>query len=153
MGVIKVGDVAKTFAPVPVSSVRAADKLADVNEPSDVARPTDVTAPVRFPAPPGAVDVHVVPLLVSTLPLVPGAVSPVPPFAAGIAADPLIVPLSVRVPAITAVLPAPTLMPTDVPVPAALNSASTVSRSVLSLPPHVSRDAPTSGLVRLRLVV
>jgi hypothetical protein len=39
---------ANTFAPVPVSSVNAAARFADVNEPKDVALPTEVTAPVRF---------------------------------------------------------------------------------------------------------
>jgi hypothetical protein len=74
-GVTKVGEVAKTATPVPVSSDKAVDKLADVNEPNDVARPTEVTAPVRFPAAgaAGVVDVHVDPLLVNTLPLLPGA--------------------------------------------------------------------------------
>ena len=47
-GVTSVGEVAKTLAPVPVSSVKAAAKLADVNEPSEVALPTEVTAPVRL---------------------------------------------------------------------------------------------------------
>ena len=40
---------------------------------------------------------------------------------------------------------------TDVPV--ALNKPSTVSRSALSFVPQVSVDAPTSGFVKLRLVV
>jgi len=47
-GVTSVGLVANTAAPVPVSSVKAADKLADVNDPSTVAFPVDVIAPVRF---------------------------------------------------------------------------------------------------------
>jgi hypothetical protein len=47
-GVTRVGDVAKTNDPVPVSSVTAASKLADVNEPNDVALPTEVIAPVRL---------------------------------------------------------------------------------------------------------
>ena len=43
------------------------------------------------------------------------------------------------------------LIATDVPV--ALKTASRESRSVFNLVPQVSVDAPTSGLVRLRLVV
>ena len=46
-GVTSVGLVANTLAPVPVSSVKAAAKLADVNEPREVALPTLVTAPVK----------------------------------------------------------------------------------------------------------
>ena len=63
-GVTKVGDVANTAAPVPVSSVRAAAKLAELNEPNEVALPTDVTAPVRL-------------ALVVTLPAVKPAAVPV----------------------------------------------------------------------------
>ena len=48
IGVTNVGVLANTFAPVPVSSVSAAKRLADVNEPNDVALPTEVIAPVRF---------------------------------------------------------------------------------------------------------
>jgi hypothetical protein len=40
--------VANTFAPVPVSSVRAAKRFAELNEPRDVALPTEVTAPVKL---------------------------------------------------------------------------------------------------------
>ena len=65
----------------------------------------------------------------------------------------LMVPVAVSVPATASVLPAPTLRPTDVPVPPAVNSASTRSRSVLTLVPQVSVEAPTSGLVSNRLVV
>ena len=65
----------------------------------------------------------------------------------------LVVPVAVSVPATVSVLPAPTFNPTDVPVPAAANSASTKSRSVLTLVPQVSVLAPTSGLVSSRFVV
>ena len=47
-GVTRVGEVAKTNAPVPVSSVRAVAKLALVKEPNEVALPTEVTAPVKL---------------------------------------------------------------------------------------------------------
>ena len=65
----------------------------------------------------------------------------------------LVVPVAVSVPATASVLPAPTLRPTDVPVPPAVNSASTRSRSVLTLVPQVSVLAPTSGFVSSRFVV
>ena len=59
-----------------------------------------------------------------------------------------------RVPFVTvSVLPLPTFKPTDVPLPAALNRASMDDISVLIFVPQVSRLAPTSGRVRLRLVV
>jgi hypothetical protein len=48
MGVTRVGDVAKTADPVPVSSVKALKRLAELNEPKDVALPTEVTAPVKL---------------------------------------------------------------------------------------------------------
>ena len=47
-GDTKVGEVANTLAPVPVSSVNAANKLADVKDPKDVAFPTEVMCPVRL---------------------------------------------------------------------------------------------------------
>jgi hypothetical protein len=48
IGVTRVGEVAKTAEPVPVSSVKAPSKLAEVNEPKEVALPTEVTAPVKL---------------------------------------------------------------------------------------------------------
>ena len=48
IGVTRVGEVANTAAPLPVSSVSAAKRLAEVKDPSDVALPTDVIAPVRL---------------------------------------------------------------------------------------------------------
>jgi len=48
IGVTSVGDVANTAAPVPVSSVSAAERLAEVKLPNDVELPTEVTAPVRL---------------------------------------------------------------------------------------------------------
>ena len=47
-GVTRVGLVANTLAPDPVSSVSAVASCAEVNDPSDAALPTEVTAPVRF---------------------------------------------------------------------------------------------------------
>ena len=68
IGVTNVGLVANTAEPVPVSSVKAANKLAELNDPNDVALPTLVTAPVKlalvvtFPAVrPAAVPVMFVP--------------------------------------------------------------------------------------------
>ena len=45
---LKVGEAAKTAAPLPVSSVKAPERLAEENEPKEVALPTEVTAPVRL---------------------------------------------------------------------------------------------------------
>ena len=63
-GVTSVGLVANTKAPVPVSSLTAAKRLADVIDPNDVALPTLVTAPVKL-------------ALVVTLPAVKPAAVPV----------------------------------------------------------------------------
>ena len=66
-GVTRVGDVANTTAPEPVSSVSAVASWADVNDPSTAAFPTEVTCPVKlafvvtFPAvSPAAVPVRFV---------------------------------------------------------------------------------------------
>ena len=74
-GVTNVGEVANTASPLPVSSVNAPARLADVNDPSDVAFPTEVTAPVRLafvvtlPAVrPDAVPVMLVPTNVEGVP-------------------------------------------------------------------------------------
>ena len=42
------GLVLNTALPVPVSSVSAVLRFAEVNDPSDAALPTEVTIPVRF---------------------------------------------------------------------------------------------------------
>jgi hypothetical protein len=63
------------------------------------------------------------------------------------------VPDTDAVPATANVLPEPMFKPTDVPVPAAAKTASTLSKSVLILLPQVSVLAPTSGFVSNRLVV
>jgi len=47
-GVTNVGELANTAAPVPVSSVKAPARFAELNEPKTVALPVDVTAPVRL---------------------------------------------------------------------------------------------------------
>ena len=47
-GVTNVGEFANTAAPVPVSSVKAVDKLPEVNDPNEAAFPTEVTSPVKF---------------------------------------------------------------------------------------------------------
>jgi hypothetical protein len=62
-------------------------------------------------------------------------------------------PVTTRVPATLNVFPDPTFKPTEVPFPAAAKTASMLSKSVLSFPPHESVEAPTSGLVRRRFVV
>jgi hypothetical protein len=48
IGVTNVGEVANTADPVPVSSVKAPKRLAELNDPNDVAFPTEVIAPVKF---------------------------------------------------------------------------------------------------------
>ena len=106
IGVTRVGLVAKTFAPDPVSSVNAVASWAEVNEPSEAALPTEVTAPVKLalvvtlPAvSPAAVPVMFVPtkadgvpsagvtnvgeLLRTTLVVPVLVVTPVPPFRTG----------------------------------------------------------------------
>ena len=64
MGVTRVGLVANTLAPVPVSSVSAVANCNEVKDPSSVALPVEVTAPVRL-------------ALVVTLPAVRPAAVPV----------------------------------------------------------------------------
>ena len=63
-----------------------------------------------------------------------------------------IVPFISNVPPTVRVLPEPTLRPTEVPSPADAKIPSTVSRSVLILPPQVFVEAPTSGLVKFKSV-
>jgi len=48
IGVTKVGEVANTADPEPVSSVKAPARLEELNEPKEVALPTEVTAPVKL---------------------------------------------------------------------------------------------------------
>ncbi len=48
IGVTRVGDVANTAEPLPVSSVKAPARLDELNEPKEVALPTEVTAPVKL---------------------------------------------------------------------------------------------------------
>ena len=67
MLVVNVGAVPNTATPVPVSSVKAVSKLADVNEPKDVALPTEVTAPVKFAL---VVTVPAFPVMLPTIELV-----------------------------------------------------------------------------------
>jgi hypothetical protein len=45
---VNVGLPANTAEPVPVSSVRAVDRLEEVNDPREATLPTDVIIPVRF---------------------------------------------------------------------------------------------------------
>ncbi len=74
-GVIKVGEVEKTAEPLPVSSVKAVARLAELNEPNEVALPVLIIAPVKFalvvtvPAVnPGAVPVIFVPIRTEGVP-------------------------------------------------------------------------------------
>ena len=73
IGVTKAGVLANTFAPLPVSSVNAAARLAEVNEPNEVVLPTEVTAPVKL-----ALVVTVLALPVKLAVIVPAAKLPDP---------------------------------------------------------------------------
>ena len=46
--VVKVGAVPKTATPVPISSVKAVNKLAEEKDPNKVALPVEVICPVRL---------------------------------------------------------------------------------------------------------
>jgi hypothetical protein len=172
IGVTRVGDVANTFAPLPVSSVKAAAKLALDGVPKKVAIPV---AKEVIPVPPfatGSVPVTFVAALTNVV-----EVDPVPPLAIGkVPVTPvdngrpvaLVRVALVGVPRIgvtsvgevdNTLLPDPVLVPTPVPPfvtfsngPAS-NNASIESRSVLIFVPHVSVEAPTSGFVKPRFVV
>lgn len=47
-GVVSAGDELKTVSPVPVLSVSAVAKLAELNEPRDVTLPDEIIAPVKL---------------------------------------------------------------------------------------------------------
>jgi hypothetical protein len=114
--------------------------LATVRVPVAAPRFKAVAAPARL---------TVVAVVLTKAKVVDGVVRPV--VTAGDVR--LVVPVAVNVHATDSVLPAPTLSPTLVPVPAAANNASTKSRSVFTLVPQVFELAPTSGFVSSRLVV
>jgi hypothetical protein len=114
--------------------------LLTVAVPVAAPRFTAVAAPAKF---------TVVAVVLTRAKVVDGVVMPV--VTAGEVK--FVVPVDVSVPVTAKVLPAPTLRPTLVPVPAAANSASTWSKSVLTLGPQVFAEAPTSGFVKPRFVV
>ena len=106
VGVAMVGEVPKTATPVPVSSVRAVRRLAEVNDPSDAALPTEVMAPVKL-------------ALVVTLPAVRPEAVPVrlvatpddgvpraPPFVTNEPAEPTLTASAVPTPVPRPVIPA-----------------------------------------------
>ena len=136
-GVVKTGEVPNTAAPVPVSSVNAPDKLADVNEPREVALPTEVTAPVRF-------------ALVVTFPAVNPAAVPVIFVPTKVEGVPKLGVTRVGEVFITKVLPVPVCeatevaLPTEVMGPVKLASVVTVAALPVML--------PTIGLVTVRSV-
>ena len=66
---VRVGEADNTTVPVPVSSVSAPDKFAEVKEPNEVALPVEVTAPVKL-----ALVVEVIPVRPAPLPANPVAV-------------------------------------------------------------------------------
>jgi len=133
-GVTRVGLVAKTNEPVPVSSVTAAIKFAL----DGVAR--KVATPVPKPLTPVEIGKPVALVNVADVGVPNTGVTSV-----GLVDNTL--------------LPEPVLVPTPVPPlvtfssgPAS-NNASIKSRSALTLPPQVFELAPTSGLVSNRFVV
>jgi hypothetical protein len=63
-GVTKIGEVAKTAAPEPVSSVNAPERFAEEKEPSEVVLPDEVTAPVRLAS---VVTVPALPLILPVM--------------------------------------------------------------------------------------
>jgi len=131
--------------------------LSDVPTP-DVDLSVSVDDTALPPTTVGALTVVILPVVAATVVAVAvvnvPAAAVVPPIATLLMVPPpFIEPVSVSVPATASVLPEPTFNPTEVPVPAAANRASTVSQSALVFVPHVSRDAPTSGFVRLRFAV
>ena len=165
-GVTKVGLVANTLAPVPVSSVSAVSSCREVNEPKDVALPVDVTAPVKL-------------ALVVTLPAVKPAAVPVmfvPTSAEGVpragvtsvglvanTADPVPV-SSVKAPLSCADVnePSEVAFPVDVTAPVKLAFVVTVA----ALPPMLKPAAvpvmfvptkavgvPSAGVTRVGLVL
>lgn len=133
-GVTKVGELVNTKAPVPVSSVTAADKFALDGVAKKVATPA--------PRPLTPVEIGRPVALVST------AAEGVPK--AGVTNVGLVE---------STLLPVPVLVPTPVPPfvtfnngPAS-NKESIESKFALTLPPQEFAEAPTSGLVSNRLVV
>jgi len=144
-----------------VAHVGALPEPADVNTCPDVPdAPVNVSAVVILAdARVGAVSVLFVSVSVVAFPtsvsVAAGSVRVVVP-ATAVACTvvvPDVDPANLVVPASVIVLPDPTLRPTLVPLPAAANTASRESRSVLIFVPQVSVLAPTSGFVRSRFVV
>lgn len=99
----RIGLVPNTAAPLPVSSVRAPDKLADENEPREVALPDEVTAPVRL-------------ALVVTLPAVRLAAVPVRFVATPDVGVPSPPPLTTNAPAVPVLTPSAVTTPVPVVV-------------------------------------
>jgi hypothetical protein len=101
-GVTRVGLVANTTEPEPVSSVKASARLAELNEPSSVALPVDVIAPVRL-------------ALVTTVAAFPTLVTPPVKFAlvTTVAAFPTDVTIPVK---LAFVVTLPAVKPAAVPV-------------------------------------
>jgi hypothetical protein len=146
-GVTNVGLVANTKEPEPVSSLTAAAKFAEEGVPRKVATPDPKLV---MPVPPFATG------KVPVTPVVNG--KPVKLVATPLAGVPRAGVTSVGLLDNT-LLPVPVDVPTPVPPfvtfsngPAS-NKASMESKSELIFVPHVSVDAPTSGLVNNKLVV
>jgi hypothetical protein len=146
-GVTSVGLLANTKAPVPVSSDTAAAKLAELGVSKKVATPAPKLV---IPVPPLATG------KVPVTPVVKG--NPVAFVRVALVGVPNTGVTNVGLVDKT-LLPDPVDVPTPVPPLVTLsngpasNSASMVSKSLLILVPHVSVDAPTSGLVNNKFVV
>jgi hypothetical protein len=146
-GVTNVGLLANTKAPVPVSSDTAAARLAELGVPRKVATPEPKLV---IPVPPLATGKVPVTPVVSGKPVALVRVADEGVPNAGVTSVGLLD---------RTLLPVPVDVPTPVPPFVTLsngpasNSASMVSKSLLILVPHVSVDAPTSGLVNNKFVV
>jgi hypothetical protein len=146
-GVTSVGLLANTKEPVPVSLVTAAARLAELGVPRKVATPEPKLV---IPVPPLATGKVPVTPVVSGKPVALVRVADEGVPNAGVTSVGLLD---------RTLLPVPVDVPTPVPPFVTLsngpasNSASMVSKSLLILVPHVSVDAPTSGLVNNKFVV
>ena len=131
---VKVGDAEKTATPVPVSSVSAVRRLAEVNDPSEAALPTEVIAPVKL-------------ALVVTVPAVRPAAVPVRLVATpedGVPRAPLKV---TKAPAV------PTLTPRAVATPVPKPEIPVETGRPVPLVKVMAEGVPRLGVVKTGLVV
>lgn len=128
-----------------------------VTEPPSVMLPAEVTVPdklkplaepapeteVTEPPPPAGADTQAVPVDVSTLPAVPGAEMPVPPFAAG--STP--VTLVVRLAKVVDVVPVPPLAIGSVPDTSVVKTTGLLATLTKSVPFHATSARAPAGTV------